>query len=249
MHGEPLAGATARSICERAALARDPHRIRRGPGFPLRTRTSAGSRPATRCPATAPLFMGFKSGLRKNQATEDAVTITDGPFAGGTTMQVSYMRLRLDSWYGSSASESESRGCTRRRSRRSRSTTSRPTPRATPTCSARRSTATASSGTRKRRPAPAARQATDHPPRLQHRRRRPGRASLRLGPAHDRGLRHHPQRDERVAARSSRTRPSRDTVNNGINEFIFVLKRANYIIPSRADRAFPLLPNRAAAVD
>ena len=43
--------------------------------------------------------MGFKSGLRKNQATEDYVTIADGPFAGGTTMQVSYMRLRLDSWY------------------------------------------------------------------------------------------------------------------------------------------------------
>ena len=40
-----------------------------------------------------------------------------------------------------------------------------------------------------------------------------------------------------------------DTVNNGINEFIFVLKRANYILPSRAHRAFPLLPNRAAAVD
>ena len=32
-----------------------------------------------------------------------------------------------------------------------------------------------------------------------------------------------------------------DTVNNGINEFIFVLKRANYILPSRADRSFPLL--------
>ncbi len=39
-----------------------------------------------------------------------------------------------------------------------------------------------------------------------------------------------------------------DTVNNGINEFIFVLRRANYILPSRADRAFPLLPGRAAAV-
>ena len=30
-----------------------------------------------------------------------------------------------------------------------------------------------------------------------------------------------------------------DTVNNGINEFIFVLKRANYIIPARAGRSFP----------
>ncbi len=37
-----------------------------------------------------------------------------------------------------------------------------------------------------------ARQAADPPPRLQHRRRRPGRAALRLAPAHDRGLRHHP---------------------------------------------------------
>ena len=35
-----------------------------------------------------------------------------------------------------------------------------------------------------------------------------------------------------------------DTVNNGINEFIIVLKRANYILPSRRQRSFPLLPGR-----
>ena len=39
-----------------------------------------------------------------------------------------------------------------------------------------------------------------------------------------------------------------DTVNNGINEFMFVLKRANYILPSRPQRSFPLLPGRAAAL-
>jgi hypothetical protein len=39
-----------------------------------------------------------------------------------------------------------------------------------------------------------------------------------------------------------------DTVNNGINEFIFVLKRANYILPSRSQRSFPLLPGRAQAL-
>ncbi len=43
--------------------------------------------------------MGFKSGLRKNQATETYVTISQGPFAEGRTMQVSCMRLRLDIWY------------------------------------------------------------------------------------------------------------------------------------------------------
>jgi hypothetical protein len=32
-----------------------------------------------------------------------------------------------------------------------------------------------------------------------------------------------------------------DTVNNGVNEFIFVLNRGNYLVPPRAARSFPLL--------
>ena len=32
-----------------------------------------------------------------------------------------------------------------------------------------------------------------------------------------------------------------DTVNNGINEFIFVVRRGNYIVPPRAARSFPLI--------
>jgi len=32
-----------------------------------------------------------------------------------------------------------------------------------------------------------------------------------------------------------------DTVNNGINEFIFVLSRGNYVMPARSQRSFPLL--------
>jgi hypothetical protein len=39
-----------------------------------------------------------------------------------------------------------------------------------------------------------------------------------------------------------------DTVNNGINEFIFVLKRGNYVLPLRDQRSFPLLPGRANAL-
>ena len=38
------------------------------------------------------------------------------------------------------------------------------------------------------------------------------------------------------------------TVNNGSNEFMLVLKRASYIIPSRAQRSFPLLPKRERAL-
>jgi hypothetical protein len=40
-----------------------------------------------------------------------------------------------------------------------------------------------------------------------------------------------------------------DTINNGINEFIFVVKRANYILPTRRQRSFPLLPDREEALD
>ncbi|QCC52031.1 DUF7405 family protein [Halapricum salinum] len=47
----------------------------------------------------APLYMGFKSGFEKNQATEDRVTIQSGPFEGGTTQHISKIRLHLDQWY------------------------------------------------------------------------------------------------------------------------------------------------------
>lgn len=47
----------------------------------------------------APLSMGYKSGFEDNLPTEDAVTITDGPFAKGTIFQVSKLRLDLGKWY------------------------------------------------------------------------------------------------------------------------------------------------------
>ncbi|MCU4754432.1 Dyp-type peroxidase [Halobacteria archaeon AArc-curdl1] len=47
----------------------------------------------------APLFMGFKSGFKKSQATEDRVTIQEGPFADGTTTHLSLIRLHLNQWY------------------------------------------------------------------------------------------------------------------------------------------------------
>jgi len=47
----------------------------------------------------APLSMGYKSGFEDNVATEDAVTITTGPFREGTTFQVSKLELDLGKWY------------------------------------------------------------------------------------------------------------------------------------------------------
>jgi hypothetical protein len=47
----------------------------------------------------APLFMNFKSGFEKSQATESSVTIEAGGFAGGTTQHLSKLRLNLQQWY------------------------------------------------------------------------------------------------------------------------------------------------------
>jgi len=47
----------------------------------------------------APLYMGFESAYEGNQPTEDRVTIDAGPFAGGTTQQLSTIRLNLNQWY------------------------------------------------------------------------------------------------------------------------------------------------------
>lgn len=47
----------------------------------------------------APLLMGFKSGFKGNQATEDRVTIKEGPFAEGTTIHLSKIDLDLRQWY------------------------------------------------------------------------------------------------------------------------------------------------------
>jgi hypothetical protein len=55
--------------------------------------------PGRGVPERAPLMLGFHSGLRGNQATEERITVPEGPLAGGTTMHVSYIQLDVDSWY------------------------------------------------------------------------------------------------------------------------------------------------------
>ncbi|MFB6218392.1 MAG: hypothetical protein ABEH77_04295 [Halobacteriaceae archaeon] len=56
-------------------------------------------------PKGSPSAMGWKSGFAGNQATEDAVTIQEGPFAGGATQHVSELELDLDRWYDNGESE------------------------------------------------------------------------------------------------------------------------------------------------
>jgi hypothetical protein len=71
-----------------------------GAGMPADRQGELNGIPASGpVPEESPLFMGFKAGFAKTQATEDYVTIAEGPFAGGTTKHLATIRQRLDDWY------------------------------------------------------------------------------------------------------------------------------------------------------
>lgn len=70
-----------------------------GDGLPADNQDVQGIPDSEPVPDDSPMYMGFKSGFDKNQATEDGVTIDAGPFAGGTTQQISTIKLHLDQWY------------------------------------------------------------------------------------------------------------------------------------------------------
>jgi len=50
-------------------------------------------------PDDAPAFMGFDSGFQSSQAPEDRVTIESGPYAGGTTTHVETLDIQLQTWF------------------------------------------------------------------------------------------------------------------------------------------------------
>ncbi|MFC7079001.1 DUF7405 family protein [Halorussus caseinilyticus] len=70
-----------------------------GSGLPAENQDAEGIPDDEPVSEDSPLFMGFKSGFKKNQASEDRVTIQDGPFADGTTHQLSKIQLKLEQWY------------------------------------------------------------------------------------------------------------------------------------------------------
>ncbi|MGO9883760.1 MAG: Tat pathway signal protein [Solirubrobacteraceae bacterium] len=241
LHGERLPGADGPLSISTALTWRETRTGFVGDGLPAAHQNTGGIPSGDPVAPSAPLFMGFKSGLRKNQATEDAVTIPSGPFAGGTTMQVSYMRLRLDSWYdGLSYRERVARMYA---------------PQVTPE-QVKQFTTDAESDPN------LLGQAINHYGVIGHaqtsaRARRHGkpliiRRDFNTVDGGQAGL--HFVSVQRSIADFVTTRNAMnasnaqlqnpgitDTVNNGINEFMFVLKRANYILPTRADRSFPLL--------
>ncbi len=249
IHGASLAGADGPLELSSALRWRETRTGFVGAGLPASHQSVGGIPPGKPVAAGAPLFMGFKSNLRKNQATEDDVTIRGGAFAGGTTMHVSYMRLRLDSWY-QQLSERE---------RVARMYAPQVTP-----AQVNRFTTDAESDPNLLGQAinrygvighsqTSARARRNGRPRMIRRDFNTvdgGQAGLHFV-AVQRTI------EDFVTTRTAMNASSAqlqnpaitDTVNNGINEFMFVLKRANYILPPRAQRSFPLVRGRRAASD
>jgi dye decolorizing peroxidase len=248
VHGATLAGADGPLDLAAALRWRETRTGFVGPGLPAGNQNVGGIPSGSPVKKQTPLFMGFKSGLRRNQATEDSVTIVAGPFVQGTTMQVSYMRLRLDSWYDDLSE----------RERIARMYAPQVTPE-----QVKHFTTDAESDPNLVSQAISRYGVIGHS-QTSARARRHGkpviiRRDFNTVDGGQAGL--HFVSIQRSIADFVRTRTAMNaasaqlynpaitsTVNNGINEFMFVLKRANYIIPSRAQRSFPLLPGRERAL-
>jgi hypothetical protein len=220
-----------------------------GTGLPAQHQDVGGIPPGNPVPKSAPLFMGFKSSLRRNQASEDDVTIQTGPFAGGTTMQVSYMRLSLDTWYQTLTE----------RERVARMYA----PQVTPEQVARFTTdASSDPGLLNQainrygvigHAQTSARARRNNKPLILRRDFNTidgGQAGLHFVSLQRTIEDFITTRNAMNASSAQLQNPSiTDTVNNGINEFIFVAKRANYILPTRDQRSFPMVPGRRQALD
>ncbi|HVS85327.1 MAG TPA: hypothetical protein VHD91_06830 [Gaiellaceae bacterium] len=248
VHGGRLPGADGPLDLRSALTFRELRTGFVGERLPAAHQHVAGIPGGNPVPHDAPLFMGFKSGFVKNQASEDDVTIADGPFAGGTTMHVSRMRLRLDSWYG----------ILDERERVARMYAPQVSP-----AQVDRFTTDAPSQPEKLAQAAQRYGVVGHSQASAVARRKGKPLIIRrdfdtvdggVAGLHFVALQRSiadfvTTRKAMNAARATYLNPGiTETTNNGINEFIFVTHRANYVVPPRAQRSFPLLPGRDAAL-
>jgi hypothetical protein len=247
LHGERLDGARGSLQISDALRWRETRTGFVGEGLAAAHQDVSGIPPDRPVSPQSPLFMGFKSGLRKNQATETYVTIADGPFADGTTMQVSYMRLRLDGWYQNLSYD--------QRVARMYSPETTPEEVTQFTTDAESEPNLIAQAIQRygvighsQTSALARRNGKPLIIRRDFNTVDGGHAGLHFVSV-QRSI------DDFVITRNAMNASGArlqnpaitDTANNGINAFIAVLRRANYILPSRANRSFPLLRAREAA--
>ena len=242
VHGAPLPGVDGPLQLSSALRWRETRTGFVGASLPAAHQDVGGIPSGAPVSPAAPFFMGFPSNRRRNQASEDAVTMSSGPFSGGTTMHVSYMRLRLESWYED----------LNERERVARMYAPQVSP-----GQARRFTTDAASDPGLMHQAITRYGVIGHAQASARARRngRPlilrrdfnttdgGQAGLHFVALQRTIQDFATTRKAMNASQAQLQNPAiGDTVNNGINGFIFVLKRANYVLPVRRQRAFPLLP-------
>jgi hypothetical protein len=222
-----------------------------GVGIPARRQGVRGIPSGGPVPSASPLFMGFKSGMRKNQASEDSVTIQSGPFANGTTMHVSYMRETLADWYRKLSEQDR------------RSLMFSPETDAAGEQRIIEDKTDASADTKQTAEAIKSYGMVGHSQATAQARKHGSPLIIRrdFNTVDDdyAGLHfvsvHRTIQDFVVTRNAMNASGAHNinkkvtaTKNNGINAFIKVRRRANYVMPSRPDRSFPLLPGRAAVL-
>ena len=244
LRGRPLAGATGSLRITGPLRWRETRTGFVGAGLPARHQGVAGIPAGRPVPVDSPLFMGFKSGLLKNQASEDSVAIADGPFAGGTTMHVSYMHLNLEFWYDRNTE----------RQRVQEMYAAQLTPAGVP-----KITTESPNHADKLEQAIIDYGVVGHSQTAARARRHGKPIILRRdfntvngGHAGLHFVSLQRSIEDFVATRTAMNAAHAEfqnpvitnTSNNGINSYMAVLRRANYIVPSRRQRSFPLLSGR-----
>jgi hypothetical protein len=241
VHAERLPGADGRLDVSSILSLRETRTGFIGAGLPAAHQHAAGLPSGSPVPPQAPLFMGFASNRRRNQASEDDVTISAGRFAGGTTMHVSLIELHLGGWY---------RGLSER------ARVARMFAPQLSVAEANRLTTDAASDPQRLDQTAQRYGMVGHAQAAAVARRggRPlilrrdfntvdgGHAGVHFV-ALQRSIADFITTRAAVNApwAQAQTPKITETANNGINAFMTVARRANYIVPTRRDRSFPLL--------
>lgn len=95
---DALAGEPVESTLDEVFDVADRRTGFMGEGLPAEHADAEGV-PARSLPEDAPMFTGFFSDRSGTQASEDRVAIESGRFADGTTMHLSSLALSLDTWW------------------------------------------------------------------------------------------------------------------------------------------------------
>ncbi|HTP18601.1 MAG TPA: hypothetical protein VMJ65_03285 [Solirubrobacteraceae bacterium] len=251
VHGQRLRGVAGTLSVKPALIWWETRTGFTGTGIPAARQDVKGIPAGNPVPSDSPLFMGFRSGLRKNQATEDAVTIEHGPFADGTTMHVSYMREQLDSWYRKLSEQD----------RIALMYSPQTTADGVQNITEDRTDATADTREivtaiqqygmvgHSQATAQARKQGRPLIIRRDFNTTDGGYAGLHFVSV-QRSIEDFVVTRNAMNATGAHNLNKKITAtkNNGINAFIKVQRRANYIVPPRPERSFPLLPARASAL-